>query len=195
MTTRHVRTIATSIGVFVTFALFAMWWRSYTTADRIEGWLLGGDAVIVTSKQGCLGVMKFPWRGPVDEWRWHIKSPPADGPISFPAHQIDGYTNRAGFGRLDYGNYIVSQPTQHSSGGAVINGEWIMGGQAYFLNGKGVLIPYWFLIMLGAFATLATRWRGRFTVRGMLIAMGVVAILLMVFKLWVFGDSDQAVVP
>ena len=192
---RRVRNIATVVGCVATLALALLWWRSYSTADRIEGWLWGGNALIVTSKQGCVGAIKFPWTGPVDEWGWRVVSPPTDEPDSFPAHPVDGYTNRAGFGRLDYGNYIISSPAQSSGGSVVFDGKWIVGGQAYFLSGKGYIVPYWFLLFASAIATALTRWSGRLTVRGMLILTAFVAVLVVVFKLWVFGDAERPMVP
>ncbi|WP_442483837.1 hypothetical protein [Aeoliella sp. SH292] len=184
---RHVRNIATTIGVIATLALLAMWWRSYTTHDRIEGWLWGGDAAIVTSKQGCVGVMKFAWPGADDEWEWGWVRISLNNPSADPVEEMSRI-NHAGFGRLDSLHYVITPPMVGPDG-------VVMGGLDYFIRGKGYIVPYWFLILLCLASTLATRWRGRFTVRGMLIGTGVVAVLIVIFKIWVFGESDEPLPP
>lgn len=188
---KRLRLAATLLLGIATALLLAMWIRSYWTADRLEGWTPGGESLIVASKQGCVATMAFQWKGPADDWRWQLKSTEVDATDSFPAHDMSEHSSRGGFDELDYTVYVVSPPMERAGG-------VIMAGEAYWLRGQGVIVPYWSLALVGVALTLATRWRGRFTVRGLLILLGVVAVLLVGVKFLLTAepvDVDEVPLP
>lgn len=185
---KRLRLASTILFGVATAVLLVMWIRSYYAADRLEGWAPGGDSLIVASKQGGVAVMTFEWKGPAGDWKWQLKSRAVDDTSSFPADDMSQHTGRGGFGELDYATYVVS-PTLERGDGVVMMGE------TYWLRGNGFIVPYWSLVLAGTALAVATRWRGRFTVRGLLILLAVAAVAIVGVKFIFTGEPEVEEVP
>lgn len=179
---RRLRYLPLLLFATAAVALVVMWQRSYTMADRLHGRLWGRDCLMVASKEGCVLLYGLEWHGADNWWTWGTHTYPVDDELSMPVGEVDQYTNRLGFGRLENALYFVMRPTRTMPDGSTIH---FFGAATATLRGRGVLLPYWFLLLLtGAGAALGC-WRWRFSLRGLLVGLAVAAFILVAIKITV----------
>ena len=174
---RRARQIASVFSVVACVALVALWVRSYEQADRIHGRLWERQSFLVASKQGRVTAVAFRWHGAEKWWQWGTHTFAVDDEMSFPVGSVRQYESGLGFGYVKNPVYMVMRSTFETPEGATI---LISGAAVATLRGWGMIVPYWFLVLLAAGVGVALQlekpWR--YTTRSLLIAVTFVAILL-----------------
>jgi hypothetical protein len=158
-------------------ALVALWVRSYDRADRLHGRFWERNSFLVASKQGRVIALSFRWHGAADWWKWGVHSFAIDDEMSFPVGSVRQYEKAVGFGTITDPMYMVTRSTFETPEGATI---LISGAAVATLRGSGVIVPYWFLVLLAGLLGIVLRlerpWR--YTTRSLLFACTFVAIIL-----------------
>ena len=188
---RRILRKAAFLCLIATVAVLVVFWvRSYRHADRIHGRIWGSESFVIASKQGRLTVVTF--RDPEDgtmrswaPWRWGVYSCPANQE-SFPLGDLRDVDTVLGFGILDRPVVLVpftpQEPAESGSVEYVEEQDLIvtMGSDVIFLNGTGLILPYWFLAFVAIAMAIAVQmsFRWRFGLRGMLIAITCIALLM-----------------
>ncbi len=169
--------IAASVCCFaVCAALVALWVRSYYCADRILGTLWGPQQFVVGAKQGRLTGVLFDWpRTPL--CTPGVFSYAVGDELSFPIGDARQYDAALGFGLLRQPQYMVGRSTFETPTGGTI---YISGASSATLEGWGVSVPFWFLVLsTGGMGIALSRERPwRFSIRGLFIAVTVIAVVL-----------------
>jgi hypothetical protein len=173
----HCRQAKSALCVVACAALIALWIRSYGQADRLHGRFWGRQAFLLASKQGRVVAVAFGWHGAENWWHWAVRSYPVDDEMSFPVASVRQYESAAGFGAVRNPLYMMMRSTFETPEGATI---LISGAAVATLRGWGLIVPYWFLVLLAAVLGVASRLERplRYTTRGLLVAVTFVAILL-----------------
>jgi hypothetical protein len=158
-------------------ALVALWVRSYDHADRVHGRFWERDSFLIASKQGRVTAVAFRWHGAPNWWKWGVRSFAVDDEMSFPVGSVRQYESGLGFGVIRNPTYMVMRSTFETPEGATI---LISGAAVATLRGSGVIVPYWFLVLVAGLLGMALRlerpWR--YTTRSLLIAITLVAVIL-----------------
>jgi hypothetical protein len=172
-------------GTSVVFV--ALWIRSYQRADQLHGRFWGRHCFIVASKQGRLTLVSHRWDVQPDAWRWQVLSDPT-GPTApaFPIGDMRMYESAFGFGLIQRPLMMPPETPQHLRGPVVVEFVdsldviMLTGRGMTPLNGSGVIIPYWFLVLVAGVMTavLLRRRRLSFSLRGLLLAFAFAAVLL-----------------
>ena len=174
---RRARQIASVFSVVACVALVALWVRSYEQADRLHGRFWGRQSFLIASKQGRVAAVAFRWHGAADWWQWGKFTYAVDDEMSFPVGSVRPYESGLGFGYVKNPVYMVMRSTFETPEGATI---LISGAAVATLRGWGMIVPYWFLVLLAGLLGVAARlekpWR--YTTRSLFIAITFVAILL-----------------
>jgi hypothetical protein len=158
-------------------ALIALWVRSYDRADRLHGRFWERNSFLVASKQGRVIALSFRWHGAQDWWKWGVHTFAVEDEMSFPVGSVRQYEKGVGFGKITDPMYMVTRSTFETPEGTTI---LISGAAVATLRGSGVIVPYWFLVLLAGLLGIVLRleqpWR--YTTRSLLIACTFVAIIL-----------------
>ena len=169
--------IASVLCFIACLALIGLWVRSYHDADRLHGRFWQRQSFLIASKQGRVTAVAFRWHGAPDWWQWGTHAFAIDDEMSFPVGSVRQYEAALGFGVMKDPVYMVMRSTFETPEGATI---LISGAAIATLRGSGVIVPYWFLVLLSGVLAVALRlerpWR--YTTRSLLIAITFVAILL-----------------
>ena len=169
--------IASVACIVATLALIAMWVRSYYQADRLHGRISGRQSFVIASKQGRVATLAFRWHGAENWWQWGLHTYAVDDEMSFPVGSVRQYEAALGFGYVKDPVYMVTRSNFETPEGATI---LISGAAIATLRGRGIIVPYWFLVLvagvLGVVVRLERPWR--YSTRTLLIAITFVAILL-----------------
>jgi hypothetical protein len=192
---RRLRTCISAISLIASLAFVAIWLRSYHQADRIHGRFWSRESFLIASKHGRLTAVAFHWHGAADWWTWGVQTFAVDDEMSFPIGSMRQYERAAGFGLLMHPTYMVTRSTFETPEGATI---LISGAAVATLRGAGVILPYWFLVLvsglMGITLWLERPWR--FSTRSLLIVVTFVAIVLgFVAALDRNVDSKQLDIP
>jgi hypothetical protein len=190
---RRNRTLAAVVCLAASVALGALWVRSYQVADRLQGRIWFSRSFVIGAKQGRLAVVTFRQHVPPDpeaemflvnsgllvpnRWVPVTASYPAKDEMSFPVGDARQYDSAVGFGLLRQPAFMVTRSTfQTPLGGTV----YISGSASARLNGWGVSVPIWFLVLTsGALGVALCRERPwRLSMRGMFVAVTVIAVVL-----------------
>lgn len=165
--------ISAVCGLLCAF-LIALWVRSYHTADRLHGRIWFPQSFLIASKEGKVTVIVLRWHGAENWWRWAVVSYPVDDELSFPAFD---YRTRLGFAWLRDPTYMVMRSQQTLPDGTTIS---LFGAATATLRGAGPVVPYWFLVAVCLAAVLLVNGKAmlRFSLRSLLIAATIIAILL-----------------
>ncbi len=157
-------------------ALLILWVRSYYAADRIAGTLRGSQRFLLAAKQGRLVGVAFDCP-PELLWSAGISSFPVGDELSFPIGDARQYDAALGFGVRRGPQYMVGRSTFETPTGGTI---YISGASSATLDGWGLSVPFWFLVLTtGALGVALRRERPwQFSIRGLLIAVTVIAIVL-----------------
>jgi hypothetical protein len=157
-------------------ALVAMWVRSFETAEQWPR-RTSDRMYLVASKQGRVAFLTFEPHGVPVWWERQHRSLPVVDELSFPRGDLRRDGTNLGFSWVQNPIYSVMRSTQTLPDGRQI---MIMGAATAGLRGGGPIMPYWFLVLaVAAFGGLATlKWPPRFRLRGMFVAMTVVAVVL-----------------
>ena|SRR5688572_15265326 len=169
--------IASGVCFAMCGVLIALWVRSYHDADRIHG-PLWQRSFLVASKQGRITAVAFRrWPGDADAWTLGFHTFPVDDEMSFPLGSVRQYEATLGFGSIANPTYMLTRSTFETPPGATI---LISGAAVLTLRGSGVLVPFWFLVLVSAILGVALRMKRpwRYTTRSLLIAFTFVAMLL-----------------
>ena len=173
---RRIQIAASVCCLAVCVALIAVWARSYSRADRILGTLWGSQQFVVGAKHGRLVGVVFDWpRQPLCVPG--VFSFAVGDELSFPIGDARQYDAGLGFGRLRQPQYMVGRSTFETPTGGTI---YISGASSATLEGWGVSVPLWFLMLMsGALGIALSRERPwRFSIRGLFIAVTLVAVVL-----------------
>jgi hypothetical protein len=158
-------------------ALIALWVRSYHHADRLHGRFWERNSFVIASKQGRVTAVAFQWHGAANWWTFGRHTFAVDDEMSFPVGSVRQYESGLGFGVIHNPTYMVMRSTFETPEGATI---LISGAAMATLRGTGVIVPYWFLVLLAGLLGIALRlerpWR--YTTRSLLIAITLVALVL-----------------
>jgi hypothetical protein len=176
---RFLRRVICVLFLVASFALVALWVRSFDTADQLRGRLWGEQSFVIASKEGRTTAVLFRWtRAPGYLWRWELVSIPAAEEYTFPWNPAWVQTNRFGFGWNG-----EPDPMQ---GPSPIEGDPQNAQVLAFdisipgLSGAGPIAPFWFLVLCAAALAgfTGTNWPFRFSVRGMFVAVTIIGIVL-----------------
>jgi hypothetical protein len=171
------RVAATLLSIGACVVLVALWVRSYDMADRVHGRFWDRNSFLVASKQGRITAVAFHWHGAPNWWTWGIRSFAVGDEMSFPVGSVRQYESALGFGMVRNPPYMVMRSTFETPEGATI---LISGAAMATLRGSGVIVPYWFLLLVAGLLGIALRlerpWR--YTTRSLLIAITLVALVL-----------------
>jgi hypothetical protein len=177
---RTVRRILRALSVLCLVscgAVVTLWVRSYRQADRIHGRCWDRQSILAASKQGRVTIVAFRWHGANNWWQWGLSTFAVDDEMSFPVGSVRQYESVFGFGMLHDPLYMVTRSTFETPEGATI---LISGAAVATLRGSGIVVPYWFLVLLAGLLGIVLRlerpWR--YTTRSLLIAITFVAIVL-----------------
>lgn len=175
--TRRILIILSALSLVLCLALVAFWVRSYHSADRLHGRVWGKRSFIVASKQGRVTVVGFLWHGAPNWWTWELRSHPADDVMSFPVGDVCQYEKGLGFGTISQPLYLVMNPTQQTAQGVTMI---LSGAATAALRGAGVIMPYWFLVLISATLStvLAINRTWRFSMRSLFVAITLLAVVL-----------------
>ena len=155
--------------------LIALWVRSYRTADRLHGRVWGRQSFLLASKEGRVAAVVFQWHGAANWWRWEMFSYPVDDELSIPVGPVEQYEKSLGFGWLSRPMYMVMRSEQTLPNGSRVD---VLGAATATLNGAGPIVPYWLLVLLASACAVIPWIRKRFSLRTLLIATTVAAVLL-----------------
>jgi hypothetical protein len=169
--------------------LIALWVRSNQISDRLHGRLWGSEAFLLSAKEGRIATVVFSWNISQVRWEWETMSHPVDDELSFPVGRLDQHASHLGFGWINRPTYNFDLSREDLDRGplvsylitkALVNSGVISMKVPLRLNGAGPLVPIWFLVVLtSALATLPwIQWTSRFTLRTLLIATTLVAVVL-----------------
>jgi hypothetical protein len=149
--------------------LAAMWFRSYRHGDRMHGRLWGRESFLISSKQGAVTFLQFRSHGHEQWWQWEFRSYGTSDEMSFPVGDIDQYQGALGFGILQKPFYYVMRPVIDTPQGQVT----LMGAASTSLRGSGLIVPYWFLMLVfGVLAAiLAVKRSVRFRLSSLLLVV------------------------
>jgi hypothetical protein len=158
-------------------ALVALWVRSYYYADRVHGRVWERNSFLVASKQGRISAVAFRWHGAPNWWTWGVHSFAVGDEMSFPVGSVRQYESALGFGKIRNPTYMVMRSTFETPEGATI---LISGAAMATLRGSGVIVPYWFLVLVAGMLciVLGLERPWRYTTRSLLIAITLVALIL-----------------
>jgi hypothetical protein len=187
---RWLRYFVTALAAVTIVFLVSMWNRSHTIADELHGrfWTRGSFrtspnapkySFIIASKEGCATLLPYRWLGQDGWFGWEAKCRPVESDLSFPEGRMQYYNRFLGFG-------ILHNPEYHLFPGHVPEHLMSVLTHRYTiynppkLFGTGVIIPYWFLVLLsGIIAALPRlRWPPRISLRGVFIVMTFASLLL-----------------
>jgi hypothetical protein len=154
-----------------------LWIRSYHSADRLHGRFWERHSFLVASKEGRLIAVAFQSHGAPGWWKWETRSYPVNDELSFPFGSVRQYESALGFGWIVQPAYMVMRSTRTLQDGTQIS---LFGAAIASLNGSGLIVPYWFLVLMTAALafTLKLKWPLRFSIRGLFVAVTMVAIVL-----------------
>jgi hypothetical protein len=169
--------VVSALCVLASVTLVALWVRSYHHAERIHGQFSERNSFLIASKQGRVTSVAFRWHGAPGWWKWGIHTFPVDDEMSFPVGSMRQYESGLGFGKISDPMYMVMRSTFETPEGATI---LISGAAVATLRGAGVIVPYWFLVLVAGLSGIALRleWPWRYTTRSLLIAITLVAGVL-----------------
>lgn len=157
--------------------LIVLWYHSYDVAELWPGRVLADRTYLVASKQGAVVIMVLRRHGAPGWWEKQRRSYPVDDELAFPHVDMRHYRQTLGFGWIENPLYMVMRSTQ-----TLANGKQFMmfGAATASLRGAGPVFPYWFLVLLvsGISAISVSKWPPRISLRGLFIAVTVVAITL-----------------
>ena len=171
----YLRIAVTALCLTACVLLIALWVRSYWWADRLHWSFDGKEAFAVASKQGRFLLLGYETVDEPNEWKSGWYSHSTSDEQSFP---LDDFKNnsRLGFDVLRKPMYFVPELTIPVPG----KPGWATSYNPGFkhLQGSAVMIPYWFLILVGGALTVSPwiRWSKRFGLRTLLIATTLVAV-------------------
>src|SRR5262245_33667656 len=176
MMRRRIQIAASVCCLAACVVLIAVWVRSYFRADRVLGTLWGQQQFVVAAKQGRLVGVLFDWpREPLCVPG--VFSYAVGDELSFPIGDARQYDSALGFGVLRQPQYMVGRSTFETPTGGTI---YISGASSATLEGWGVSVPFWLLVLsTGAIGVALFRERPwRFSIRGLFIAVTVIAVVL-----------------
>ena len=152
--------------------LMVLWVRSYRWADRLQWSIAGSKSVAVAIKRGRFYLLRYDAMHEPNVWKDGLFSSPVDDKQSFPMNGVRD-KSRLGFEILREPPFFIPEVQVRVAGKLV--SSWGSGVRS--LNGSGVALPGWFLVVvLGLFALAPwPHWSKRFRLRTLLIAMTVVA--------------------
>jgi hypothetical protein len=173
---RHVLHIVSGFCLVACLLLAIAWVRSYWIADRLVANPWGAQRVLVGAKQGRLVGVVFRWPPP-PLCAPGVSSYAVGDELSFPIGDARQYDAALGFAVLRRPQYMVGRSTFETPTGGTI---YLSGASSATLQGWGVSVPFWFLVMTTGAAALALsrKWRWRFSIRGLFVAVTLVAVLL-----------------
>lgn len=175
---RAVRIAVTFFALAAGCLLVAMWVRSYTTSDYAAKPITDQRALLVSSKQGraIVWLIRERWDMPFRRARM---SPAVNSP--FPRGDVRKHESFMGFGTVKWPTDVLAlRPTNVTHLMAELRFPTRLTTPPSPPTGSGVIIPYWFLVLLcGTIAALPRlRWPPRITLRGLFIAMTFASLLL-----------------
>lgn len=173
---RRILNLVAGLSLVTCVVLAALWMRSYQRADRMIGGAWGSHRLLVGTKQGRLVGVVFDW--PPDPLCVSgFTSYPVRDELSFPIGDARQYDAALGFTVLRRPQYMVGRSTFETPTGGTI---YISGASSATLRGWGVSVPFWCLVLSTgiAAAALLRRQPWRFSIRGLLVAISVIAIVL-----------------
>jgi hypothetical protein len=186
---RGVRIAVAVLSVAAILSLVVLWVRSYERAERLHGWLSERQAFMIASKQGEVAALTFKPNFHPGFWKWEVRWFPLDSSLSFPSGDMRQYDSVLGFGMIREPIYTLTQlmgPARIDPGSTIrfVEQEDLQRRHSYanfvVLRGTALVVPFWSLVLLTtAIAGIAQiKRRPRFSLRGLLIAVTVVAIAL-----------------
>ena len=157
--------------------LIAFWFRSYDSADRLHGRARDRQSFIIASKQGRVTFLWFTSHGHPNWWQWERRTYAVKDEMSFPVGSVRQYERACGFGLIHRPLFFVMPSTYKTPDGTTVQ---IWGAATATLRGSGVIVPYWFLVVVACVAsvlfTLRRPWQ--FSVRSLLVVVTLVAVVL-----------------
>ncbi len=174
---RCCRRLISVVCLIACLAFVALWLRSYHQADRIHGRFSGRESFLIASKQGRVTAARFRWHGAANWWTWGIHTFAVDDEMSFPVGSVRQYESAAGFGTISNPTYMVMRSTFETPEGATI---LISGAAVATLRGSGIILPYWFLVLVTGLigTTIRSENPWRFSTRTLLVTVTFVAVVL-----------------
>jgi hypothetical protein len=175
---KYLRIAVTALCLTACVLLVALWVRSYWRADRLH-WSFGGKrSFAVASNEGRFLLLGYETAGKPkpNDWKSGWYSHSTTDEQSFPSEVIKN-NSRLGFDLLHQPMYFVPDVTIQVPGKpAGWATSWNAGWKQ--LNGSAVMVPYWFLILIGGTLTVSPwiHWSKRFSLRTLLIATTLVAV-------------------
>jgi hypothetical protein len=191
---RRIRDVISLLCIVACVALVVVWIRSYKAADRLHGKFWGRHSFVVASKQGRVTLVGHRWDRAPETWCWEIISFSASdeqsfsiAERSFPIGSIRRYESILGFGVVSR-PLILGPPFGPENLPRPVEVEYVQGLDIIVLrgrgltqlNGAGVIVPYWFLVLVVAAtaAGLQMRQHWRFSLRALLMTFAFVAVLM-----------------
>ena len=169
--------LLSALCLIACLAFVALWIRSYRQADRIHGRFWERESFLLASKQWRMTALAFHWHGAADWWQWGLYMFAVDDEMSFPLGSVRQYESAGGFGIVRNPTFMVTRSTFETPEGATI---LISGAAVATLRGSGVIVPYWFLVLVSGLLSIALQsdrlWS--FSMRVLLITITFVAIVL-----------------
>lgn len=171
---RYLRIAVSVVCLTACVLLIALWVRSYRTSDRLHG-LLRKQEIVLASKQGRLTIILIQWD--VTVFGWQVITHPVNDELSFPTGPMQSYESAFGFGWINDPILCVQRSTQSAPPGVKAK---FWGTGTTTIKGAGPIMPYWFLVLLtgSIAAALTIRRPYQFSLRTLLIAMTLVAVVL-----------------
>ena len=155
--------------------LVVLWLRSYSTSDRLHWSFLGKESIAAASKQGRFLLLRYDNVPQPNAWKngWYSHSTTDEQ--SFPMGDI---VNKSylGFEMIQQPPYFIPELKEVVPGKPGVVTIWNPG--VMFLKGSGVMVPDWFLILVVAALSAAPWIPGRFSLRTLLIATTLIAVVL-----------------
>jgi hypothetical protein len=176
---RWFRIAVTLFAVAAACALVAMWVRSYKTTDVALHGPFGKESFLeIASNRGRVIALVLYQQYAASPRSWETRSVPVADGRAFPLGAIRKYETVWGFGivRGPIRYRAVQNPTLNDVI-SVLRHSYIM----YDVPPcSGVIVPYWFLVLLCGALTAAARlcWPPRISMRGLFAAMTFASVLL-----------------
>jgi hypothetical protein len=180
---RRIRIVMSVLCGIACMALMILWVRSYRAADRLHGRFWGRQSFVIAAKQGRVTLVHHRWNGEPEDWRWDVLI----AARTFPVGSMRMYESMMGFG-VTHRPLMLGPPFTPQGQFGPVKVEYVEGidviklsGKGFTtLNGAGVIVPFWFLILVTAAlaASLLVRRRWGYSLRGMLLAFAFAAVLL-----------------
>jgi hypothetical protein len=184
-----IRRVRIAVSLFfgvLTVALCVLWVRSYSYSDQWHIRYWGKQSILLASKSGRIVIVAHESLHYV-RWTSLQQSYSVDDELSFPTGKIQQYETFGGFGVMNQPAFDT-MPADFASRGPFNFefGPWDAKPGAHILvpqslNGRGIMMPYWFAVLLLAVSfVVSLRFQRpcQFSLRTMLIATTLVAVVL-----------------